>query len=62
MEKEFHMIYFNKSHNKVINKVDNKQMLHKRKHIFTLTMYWNNLGFIILNILNLGHMYVIQLR
>jgi len=62
MEKEFHMIYFNKNHNKVINKVDNKQMLHKRKHIFTLTMYWNNLGFIILNILNLGHMYAIQLR
>jgi len=62
MEKEFHMIYFNKSLSKVINKVDNNQTRHKRKHIFTLAMYLNNLDFIILNILNLGHMYVIQLR
>jgi hypothetical protein len=46
------MIFSNKNNKREINKEHNKLMPSLKKDIFTLTMYLNNQGYIILDIQN----------
>lgn len=60
MVKEFLTQFFNKSHRKIINKVDNRRILITKKNTLALKTYLNNQIFIILNIQNLEPMHAFQ--